>query len=266
MDEAEIEVGGLRIGYQRAGAGPPLILLHGILSDSRAWLLQFEPLSEEHTLVAWDAPGCGPSSDPPETFRMPDYADCLAAFVDALHLGRPRVLGLSFGAVLALELYRRHPAIPHALLLASAYAGWAGSLPADVVAQRVDQARRESELPAEVWVPRWASELVTASAPPALTQLIVAGLSQFHPAGYRAIAHSLAEADLRDVLPLIGVPTLLLHGEDDQRAPLRVAEELQAQIPQSQLVVIPEAGHLPNVQAPETFNAAVVEFLRSTVR
>ena len=84
-------------------------------------------------MVAWDAPGCGRSSDPPETFGMPEYADCLAAFIDALGLERPHVLGLSFGAVLALELYRRHPLVPRTLVLASAYAGWAGSLPAEVV-------------------------------------------------------------------------------------------------------------------------------------
>ena len=59
-------------------------------------------------MVAWDAPGCGRSSDPPEAFRMPEYADCLAAFVDALGLERPHVLGLSLGGALALELYRRH--------------------------------------------------------------------------------------------------------------------------------------------------------------
>ena len=69
----------------------------------------------------------------PRPTGLPEYADCLAAFVDALGLERPNVLGLSFGAVLALELYRRHPRVPRAFVLASAYAGWAGSLPAEVV-------------------------------------------------------------------------------------------------------------------------------------
>jgi pimeloyl-ACP methyl ester carboxylesterase len=261
----EVEVAGLRIAFERAGSGPPLVLLHGILTDSRAWLLQLEAFSQDHTVVAWDAPGCGQSSDPPESFRLPDYADCLAAFIAALDLERPRVMGLSFGAVLALELYRRHPAVPRALLLASAYAGWAGSLPDDLIAQRVEQAERESELPAEEWVPEWVSGLLTSSAPAELTRLVAAGLSQFHPVGYRVIAHSLAEADLRGVLPRIAVPTLLLHGENDERSPLRVAQQLHAQIPQSHLVVIPDVGHIPNVQAPDAFNAAVCDFLRSAV-
>jgi len=85
----EIEVAGLRIAFERAGEGPPLVLLHGVLEDSRVWRRQLDDLSSEFTVLAWDAPGCGRSSDPPETFRLPDYADCLAAFVDALGLGRP---------------------------------------------------------------------------------------------------------------------------------------------------------------------------------
>jgi len=126
-----VEVAGLRIAYRRAGSGPSLLLLHGGLSDSREWRPQLDAFSKDFNVVAWDAPGCGGSSDPPETIGLDGYADCLAAFIDALGLERPHVAGLSFGAGLALELYRRHPRLPRSLLLASAYAGWAGSLPAD---------------------------------------------------------------------------------------------------------------------------------------
>ena len=95
-----IEVEGLRIADRRAGDGPPLFLLHGGPLDSREWRRQLDELSDEFTVVAWDAPGCGRSSDPPETFRSPQFADCLAAFIDALGLGRPHVAGLSFGVLL----------------------------------------------------------------------------------------------------------------------------------------------------------------------
>src|SRR5690348_8331417 len=204
MDQIEVE--GLRIAYQQAGEGPPLLLLHGGLSDSREWRRQLEELSDEFTVVAWDAPGCGQSSDPPETFRLPEYADCLAAFVDALGLGQSHVLGLSFGAGLALELYRRHPTVPRTLVLASAYAGWAGSLPAQVVEQRLQRVLREADLAPEQVVPRWIPEFFTERAPAELIDEVAAIMSEFHPAGWRAMAHALAEADLRDVLPRIGVP------------------------------------------------------------
>src|SRR6266545_8232037 len=109
------------------------------LGDRREWRRQLEGLADDFTVTAWDAPGCGGSSDPPETFRLPDYADCLAGFIQALDLGRPHVGGLSWGGGLALELYRRHPQVPRSLVLASAYAGWAGSLPPEVVAERVER-------------------------------------------------------------------------------------------------------------------------------
>jgi pimeloyl-ACP methyl ester carboxylesterase len=93
-----------------------------------------------------DRSRCGRSSDPPDRFSMADYADCLAGFVEALGLHRPHVAGLSFGGTLALEFYRRHPALPRTLTLASAYAGWAGSLPPDVVAERLESVTRDSYL------------------------------------------------------------------------------------------------------------------------
>ena len=128
-----VEVDGLRITYERAGSGPPLVLLHGYVGDGPAtWRYQLDGLSDAFTVVAWDAPGAGGSSDPPESFGTAGYADALAGFIAALGLETPHVAGLSFGAILALALYRRHPTVPRSLVLASAYAGWGGSLPPEV--------------------------------------------------------------------------------------------------------------------------------------
>ena len=104
------------------------------------WRRQLEGLCDDFTVVAWDAPGAGGSADPPASFGLAGYADCLAGFIERPGLEEPHVAGLSFGGILALELYRRHSAIPMTLILASAYAGWAGSLPAEVAEQRWQQA------------------------------------------------------------------------------------------------------------------------------
>lgn len=261
MDQINIE--GLRIAYEREGEGPPLVLLHGAFGfDSRAWRRQLDALSDEFTVVAWDMPGCGHSSDPPEAFCASDYADCLAVFINALGLGRPHLLGLSFGSVLALEFYRRHPTLPRTLILASAYAGWAGSLPAEAVEQRLQHVLQALDLSPEQWAREWSPTMFTASAPTELVDEIVAFLYEFHPAGQRALFHAFAREDLRDVLPRIKVPTLLLYGDQDVRSPLSVAEDLHAQIPTSRLVVMPGVGHLSNIEAPERFNTEVRSFLR----
>jgi pimeloyl-ACP methyl ester carboxylesterase len=87
---------------------------------------------------------------------------------------------------------------------------------------------------------------------------------EIHPAGLRAMARSLAEADLRDILPRITVPTLLLYGDEDVRAPLTVAQDLHTRIPASRLAVMPGVGHMSSVEAAERFNAEVRSFLRRT--
>ena len=263
MTQHQIEIKGLRIAYQRAGAGPALVLLHGGLGlDSREWRHQLAGLSDEFTVVAWDMLGCGQSSDPPEGFQASDYVDCLAAFIETLGLERPHVLGLSFGSGLALELYHSHPTLPRTLLLASAYAGWGGSLPPEVAEQRRQHVLRMVDLPPEQWAREWIPTLLTEAAPAELVEEVATILSEFHPAVQRALLHAFAEQDLREVLPRIEVPTLLLYGDKDVRSPLHVAEALQAQIPGSRLVVIPGVGHLSDMEAPERFNAEVRRFLR----
>jgi pimeloyl-ACP methyl ester carboxylesterase len=239
-----IEVDGLRIGYERTGDGPPLVLLHGYVGDGlTTWRRQIEELSDEFTVVAWDAPGVGRSSDPPESFGMAGYADCLAGFVNGLRLKRPDVDGLSFGGGRALELYHRHSDIPRTLVLASAYAGWSGSLPADVAEQRLRQALASADLSPDEFVRALLPTMFSEATPPESVDEFGASMLAFHPVGFRAMARASAE-DLRHVLPRIRVPTLLVYGDKDARAPLTVAENLHEALSGSTLVVLPDTGHL----------------------
>jgi pimeloyl-ACP methyl ester carboxylesterase len=251
----------LTITYAATGHGPPLVLLHGGWGDCRHVRRQLEGLDDDFELAAWDAPGCGGSDDPPETWGMGEYADCLAAWLEAAGIVRPHVLGLSWGGALALELYRRHPHIPASLVLAGGYAGWAGSLPPDEVARRVARVEAELARPPSEWAAGYLPGLLTERAPPELVDELLEIMGDIHPSGTRTMLRAMAAADLRDVLPRIEVPTLLLWGELDTRSPLRVAEELHAAIPRSELVVLPGVGHLASAERPNEFNAAVRRFL-----
>src|SRR5215218_2109214 len=75
---------GLEIVYERAGEGPPLVFAHGAAEDARIWQPQLAALADEFTVVAWDEPGAGRSSDVPADFGLADYANCLAALIEAL--------------------------------------------------------------------------------------------------------------------------------------------------------------------------------------
>jgi pimeloyl-ACP methyl ester carboxylesterase len=256
-------VQGERVAFERRGRGEPLVLPHGLPGDRRIWRRQLAGLADEFMVVAWDAPGCGQSGDPRGSFGLKEVAGCLVRFIEALSLGRPHVLGLSWGSGVALELCRIAQGVPSSLVLASGYAGWAGSLPADVVAQRLDAYLTASRAPRQEALQGWAVSLFGTSAPVDLMTEALSICSDFHPDAMAALARSFAETDLRDVLPLIDVPTLVLHGDSDLRSPLEVGRALHTAIPGSQLVVLPGVGHLTNMEASEWFNAEVRSSLRS---
>jgi pimeloyl-ACP methyl ester carboxylesterase len=257
-------VSGLKVTYRRAGSGDPLVLLHGGFGfDSRSWGPQLDALDDEFDVVAWDAPGCGASDDPPESFSMEHYADSLAEFIGALNLTRPHVLGLSFGGALALALYARRPTLPRSLILAGAYAGWAGSLPADEVQRRVKLISEDVTQPPGDWLPKYLPGMLTESAPREMAEQTLALMSDIHPIASLTMLRAMANADLRGILADIDVPTLVLHGELDARSPLAVGKELHTKIPASKFVVLPGVGHLSNIEASDAFNAEVMTFLRS---
>lgn len=255
-------INGLSVAYSLAGSGPPLVLVHGILSDSRFWAPQLESLTDEFAVLAWDAPGAGRSDDPPESIGLAGYADCLAQLIASTGLAPAHIVGLSLGGVIALGLYQRHPESVRSLTLADTYAGWLGSMPAEAAQARLDEAMRDSRAPAEQFLPGWIPQLFSAQAPAALRESTLGIMSEFHPAGYRAMARVLAETDLRDLLPTIDVPCLLIWGIDDRRSPDTVARQFHSAIRGSELSFIAGAGHVSSLEQPEQFNALVRSFVR----
>jgi pimeloyl-ACP methyl ester carboxylesterase len=253
---------GLRIAYHRAGAGPALVLVHGATEDGRGWQPQLEALADEFTVVAWDQPGAGSSDDPPAGFGLADYGLCLAGLVDALDLGPAHVAGLSWGGTVAQELYRHRPELVATLILADSYAGWKGSLPPEEVRARVEGVRAMVAAPAEEFDPTLPG--LFAGEPPAeFVPLLERMAADVRPTCLGDQLLVMAAADQRDLLPRIAVPTLLIWGELDRRSPLSVAHQLEAAIPDTELVVFPDCGHVSNLEAPERFNAAVRDFCRA---
>jgi pimeloyl-ACP methyl ester carboxylesterase len=253
-------VDGLSVGYRRAGRGTALVLLHGFLCDSRCWLPQLAPLADSFTVIAWDAPGAGASSDPPGRFTTAEYARCLADLLDATGVGRAHVVGLSWGGILAQEFYRQYRERVRSLVLADTYAGWRGSLPEAEWKQRLATCLADSTGPPAALVTKFLPGAMSDSAPPEVREQFAAIVREFHPVGFRLMSLSSAEMDTRDLLPTIQVPTLVLWGQDDRRSPLHIASQLHAAIPDAELAIIPRAGHLSNMEQPEAFNLHVRRF------
>jgi pimeloyl-ACP methyl ester carboxylesterase len=258
-----VRVDGRVLAYRRSGAGAPLVLLHGGWSDSRAWTPQLLGLSGDADVIAVDIPGCGASDDPPEGTGLDGYADAIAGLLDALHLPSAHLGGLSAGSVLALEVYRRHAGRVRSLVLAGAYAGWRGSLPPEEVAARVARLEAELDHPPEEWMDDYLPTFFAGEVPAATLDLVRTVMRDVRPTGTRRMLTAFAAADLRDVLPMIAVPTLLLYGAEDARAPRAVAEAMHRALPRSRLVLVPGAGHDVALEAPDAFDAEVRGFLRS---
>ena len=129
-------------------------------------------------------------------------------------------------------------------------------MPSDITEKRLQQALALAGLSPDAFVDALLPTMFSDSTAPEDVEAFGLGMRAFHPAGFRALARASA-ANLRDVLPQIDVPTLLLYGENDARAPLTVAADL---------VVLPKTGHLCNIESPAEFNIAVRSFLRNVHR
>jgi pimeloyl-ACP methyl ester carboxylesterase len=252
---------GLEIAYERVGQGPPLVLVHGAGDDSRIWQPQLDALADELTVVAWDEPGAGRTRDLPAGFGLADYANCLGALIEALALGPAHVAGLSWGGTVALELYRHRPELVETLILADTYAGWKGSLPQGEVRARVAAVRRTLEAPGDF--DSTSPGLFAGAPPPRFVPLLEEIAAEVRPETLRRQLLVMAEADQRELLSRIAVPTLLIWGEFDARSSLSIARQFEQAIPNARLVVIPDAGHLSNLEQPEQFNEAVRTFCRT---
>lgn len=255
-----VVVDGLRIAYREAGAGTPVLLLHGGMSDSREWDRQLAGFADRWRVVAWDTPGSGGSDDAPPGWSLDDFARCVVRFAGQLGLEQPHLVGLSFGAGLALAVHRCEPGFARSLALLSGYAGWAGSLPPEQVEARLAACLEAAEHLPE---PRLEDGLALTGPDPSqeLLEELLAVARDVRPSVYAVAGPALAEADLRDVLPTIAVPTLVVHGAQDQRAPLPIGQALAAAIPGASLVVLPDAGHVLNQEAPTALEAVLRPFL-----
>jgi len=253
-----VRANGLTIAYERVGDGPPLVLVHGAGVDGRMWQPQLAALADEFTVVAWDEPGAGRSDDPPAGIGLAGYAHCLGALIDSLALGPAHVAGLSWGGSVVLELYRHHPERVATMILADAYAGWKGSLPAAEVQARIEGVRKMLAAGERYDPPG----LFSGDPPSEFAGLLEEMTSAVRPESLWAQLSVMAQADQRGLLPRIAVPTLLIWGDSDTRSPLSVARQFQDAIPAAELVVIPGAGHVSNLEQPGLFNDALRRFCR----
>ena len=236
------------IHYEVSGQGTPLVLLHGIGSNSRSWRRQLAALSSDFKVIAWDTPGFGKSADPEaDTPSIRYYANSLRDLFDQTQLPNAIVLGHSLGGLIAQEFYRCFPERVRSLILADTTQGGARNLD-----QRLHMIR--TMIPSALARER-APHLLSKGAPQELVDEAIDIMSGVRRPGYEFAAIAMAQSDTRGVLDDIRVPLLMIWGEDDEITPMW--PEWPAR---SRLEVIPNAGHLCYIEQPERFNTIVREW------
>lgn len=254
--------------HEDAGAGPPVVLVHGWSLSSAVLADEAAVLARSRRAVAPDLRGHGRSS-PSGPFGLADLARDLGALLDALALERAVVLGWSLGAQVALAAAAdpKVRARVAALVLVSATPrftegeGWPHGLPARSVEGLAARVRRDAAkavarffdgmfVDGELDAPgRARAEAVRAAVPPADPAALLSGLDV------------LARADLRAALPALDVPALVVHGDRDPVCPPGAARATAAAIPGARLALLPGAGHAPFLSRPGPFRDALGSFL-----
>jgi pimeloyl-ACP methyl ester carboxylesterase len=257
-----VEADGLKLAYRENGAGPALVFLHGIGSSSESWEPQLAHFGRAHRAIAWDAPGYGGSGDlEPAAPIAADYAAALAGLLDALAIGRATLVGNSLGALMAAALFRRAPERVAALVLSDVAVGHARlgeDERNDKLVRRLDDVAALG--PAGLAEKR-AGNLLGPDAGPGVRSAVVRVMSQIRPKGYGQAARMLSTGDAFAELADCRVPTLVVCGGEDRVTPPEINRKVAAAVPGARFALIAGAGHLPNLEAPEKFNALVGDFL-----
>lgn len=254
-----------RFGYDEAGAGLPVILLHGFPHDRTLWTAQLAAPPADTRLIALDLPGFG-ESERVTPASMDHWADWVAGAMDALGIPRAVIGGLSMGGYLAFALWRRHPQRIAGLILADTKATADSE---EGTARRIAmqaQARTEgSGAIAEAMLPGMVGKTTRRERPRAVDFLDAMMRRASVEAIHDALEVMRNRPDSTPTLTTIAVPTFIVCGDEDVLTPIPESEAMQAAIPGAQLAVIPRVGHASCVEHPVAFTTLVAAFLRASL-
>jgi pimeloyl-ACP methyl ester carboxylesterase len=261
----EVESGMARVAepvifFEAAGRGAPVVLIHGGQMDRRMWDPQFLPYAKAYRVVRYDVRGYGRSAT--ATLPYSDVADLLA-LLDQLGIRRAHLVGLSLGGRIAIDFTLEHPdRVASLTAVAPGLRGFPSDDDERWIAQWRAAQEKGGEAAAELWLqdPFMVPAMEHADLAPRLRELALANARAW-------LANPLLE--IRQDPPAarrlaeIRVPVLVVIGDRDVAHMQKVADKLTAEVAGSKKVVIRGAGHIANMEKPQEFDSAVLEFLKA---
>jgi pimeloyl-ACP methyl ester carboxylesterase len=258
------QLNGVRIAYESHGEGDPIVLVHGWGGARSIWAFQVEELARSHRVIIVDLRGFGDSDRPAgeENYSFAHCAKDLVALLDVLNLDSAVFAGHSMGTAMCLHTCLMFPDRVRGLMLVGGATGWPplGAVVGPQLGQMVDKLQT---MGIAGYLDAFAHVWFAPGTDPTLIKRFTA--DSYKMALHAAIAYLKLQwgFSMRNRLPEIGVPTLVIVGSEDGRNPVEESEYQNRNIPDAWLKIIKGAGHMVHVEKPREFNRAVTAFLRT---
>lgn len=251
---------GIEIEYSIAGEGPWMTLSHSLACDSSMWDPQMEMLQKHYKVLRFDTRGHGGSSAPDGDYTLDQLADDVHGLFQSLGITRTHWMGLSMGGMIGQAYALKHPGVFASMVLADTTSRRPPNA-AQMWGERMQIARTKGmDALAEPTLARWFTDPYRA-AHPEVMQKIGKVIRATPAAGYAGCCAAIAQIDFTDRLKEIRCPALVLVGEADHGTPVAMSEAIRDHLPGAEMLVIPSASHISNVEQAPIFNIAVRDFL-----
>jgi 3-oxoadipate enol-lactonase len=258
-----IEANGIKINCELSGKekAPVVVLSHSLACSMVMWHPQLDLLEPHFQVVRYDTRGHGGSEAPPGPYTLQQLLDDAIGILDELGCDRVHWVGLSMGGMIGQGLALSHPERIERLVLADT----AAIIPDEaqpIWQERIDAVHREGlQVVADSTLERWFTPNFLKQNTPEIDQIRQQILAT-PVSGYVGCSEAIRRLNYLNRLPAIKAATLIMVGADDPGTPVAAAEAMHAQIKDSQLVVIPDAAHLSNIEQAQTFNDNLITFLQ----
>jgi 3-oxoadipate enol-lactonase len=257
-------INGINLHVQEQGTGRPLVLLHGLTSNSAALQVEIDHFSPSFHTIVMDSRGHGRSDKPPQ-YTLQDHVDDVVGVLDALHLDTVYLIGASMGSYIAQGMAAQHPHRVTKLVLITPKARGTTSSVARFLAAHAEALNGKSPeeiqvfLLANIFAPTTGPEIKAAMV--AFAQQQAAAGLMLTPEQTVAANRALEGFDFRSVLPVITADTLVISGRHDPLNPVEDGQEVADYIPNATFTVLEHSGHVPTMEEPEQLFAYIDTFL-----
>lgn len=256
----KIKSNGIGISYTVEGKGPWIVMSHSLACNLSMWDEQAKALGSHYRVLRFDTRGHGGSDAPAGPYTLDMFADDLLGLLDGLEIEQPHFVGLSMGGMIGMTLALGHPRRFRSLVLCDT----TSRIPPEagpVWEARIKTAAEQGMEPlVEPTLQRWFTEPFYKSNK-AMMARVGKMIRETEIAGYIGCCQAIRKIDLTDKLGGIFCPVQIIVGEQDAGTPVAMSRAIQDVIPGSELVILPSASHLSNLEQPVLFNKALAEFL-----